>query len=260
MILQFQTEAIQQLKELAKSDRHSILIEGASGCGKSYLAKQFAQYIGVNDCYTIQPTVQSIRDTIDQLYNISDTVVLCIENLDLGVVSASHTLLKFLEEPRSNVYIVVTCRNRYRVPDTILSRSTVVDMSYPTSSDLEDYAQITNDAKYQKLNKLPVWAGVRSLRDVDNVYKLTDEQIAYYDDIKSMLSFKDPVSTIVWNLQHYKDNTDADILFVLNFIMSITKNNGIQRKVIECVNDLNSSRLGSNAVLTKFVFDCKYGA
>ena len=260
MNLRFQQDAIRQLQGLADMDRHSLMIEGAVGCGKSYLAKQFATMLGVSDCYTVNPTVQSIRDAIDQMYNISDKVVLCIENLDNGVVSASHTLLKFLEEPKSNVYIVVTCRNRYKIPDTIVSRSTVVDVAYPTPKDIQDYAELINTITYNKLKNLDVWRAVKSLKDVDSVYKLTSEQLAYYDNIKESLSFKDAVSTTVWNMQHYKDGSETDLLFVMNFIMSVSKNKSIQRKIIECVQDLNSSRLAPHAVLTKFVFDCKYGA
>lgn len=260
MILKFQSDAITQLEELARHDSHSLLIEGASGCGKTYVAKEYTRLIHSSGCYSISPTVQSIRDTIDQMYNVSDKVVLCIENLDSGVISASHTLLKFLEEPRSNVYIVVTCRNRYKVPDTILSRSTVISMAYPTPADIEEYAQLVNQRNYDRLKNSLVWKGVMSLRDVDNLYKLTEEQIMYYDEITQLLSFKESVSNIVWRLQHYKDDSETDILFVMNYILKTTKNKGIQRKVIECVKDLSTSRIAAHAVLTKFVFDCKYGA
>lgn len=259
MNLKFQATAIEQLQNLAESDRHSLLIEGGLGCGKSYLAKQYATMLGVSDCYSVNPTVQAIRDTINQMYNISDKVVLCIENLDLGVLGASYTLLKFLEEPKSNIYVIVTCRNRYKVPDTIISRSTTVSLLYPTYSDIQDYAQVKNAVSYENLHKLDVWKAVRSLRDVDNVYKLTDAQLYYYSELSDILAFKEPVSNIVWKLQHYSDDTETDLEFVLNYLISITKNRSLKKHIMDCARDISSSRIASHAALAKLVFEGKYG-
>ena len=105
MILNCQKEPIQELKQLADSDRHSVLVEGPSGCGKSYLAKQYAAMLGISDFAVINPTVQDIRDSINGSYNLDSPIVLCIENLDCGVPAASYTILKFLEEPLSHVYL-----------------------------------------------------------------------------------------------------------------------------------------------------------
>ena len=112
-----------QLMDLANSRHHSILIEGPQGCGKTYLAKQYAAMLNVSDFEVVKCSVDTIRDAIDETCKIKNDVVICLENLDDGVLSASYTILKFLEEPLPNVYIVVTCRNLKKVPDTIISRS-----------------------------------------------------------------------------------------------------------------------------------------
>lgn len=259
MILKFQTDSMSQLANLAKSNHHSILIEGASGCGKSYLAKEYARMIHAHECYFVKPSVQDIRDAIDHMYSTSDSIVLCIENLDQGVKAASYAMLKFLEEPRDNVYVIITCQNRYHIPDTIVSRSAAISLTFPTESDIVDYAEVKSETTYNRLSKLPVWKGVRSLTDIDTVYSLNESQLSYYDNLPKILTFADTVSNIVWKLQHYEDNTETNVQFVLNYIMSVTKSKSIHNHIIQCVQDLNTSRLSANAVLSKFVFECKYG-
>ena len=102
-----QMNALEELKELAKSDRHSILIEGFEGCGKSYLAHEYRRMLGIHDFCIVKSDMDSIRETIDSTTTTNSKIVLCIENLDCGVVNVSYALLKFLEEPQNNVYIVV---------------------------------------------------------------------------------------------------------------------------------------------------------
>lgn len=259
MILNFQKESIEELTNLAKSDRHSLLIEGPSGCGKSYLAKQYAMMLGVSDFASVNPTVPAIRETIDASYNLTSPVVFCIENLDAGVAGASYTLLKFLEEPSKNVYLVVTCRNRYKVPDTIISRSACISMSAPIESDIKDYAEIKDAARYNLMKSYDVWKAVRTLKDVDNVLHFNQTQIDYFSEIKEACTFKDSVANLSWKLGHYNDNSETDIPFVINYIIQVCNSSRIQKHGISCIKDLTSARIASHAVLAKFIFECKYG-
>ena len=259
MKLEFQTSAINELKQLAENDCHSILIEGSIGCGKSYLAKMYGQLKHIEDFASVPPTVQGIRDALEASYNLASPVVFCIENLDLGVPGASFTLLKFLEEPVDNVYIVVTCRNRFHVPDTIISRSICVTVSSLLDKHVTAYAQIRDNVKFNNLHTKAVWRGVKTLNDVEDVFRMTSAQIAYYDELSTTLNFKDTVSSLMWQLGHYPDNTETNIQFVFNYIIAIAPTARIQRYAIQCVKDLIQSRIASHAVIAKFIFECKYG-
>lgn len=259
MNLKFQSSAINELSLLAKSDRHSVLIEGPVGCGKSYLAKYYGTLLGVVDFASVPATVQGIRDALDASYNLTSPIVFCIENLDTGVPSASYTLLKFLEEPSQNVYIVVTCRNRFNVPDTIISRSTCVTVAYPTDADVVEFAKETDIAKYTQLSNHVVWSGVKALNDVDTVYRMTPTQLSYFQNLPTILQFKDTVASIVWQLGHFEDNSETNLQFIFNFIVATSQSDRVKHHAIECVRDLLKSRLASHAVLAKFVFECKYG-
>jgi hypothetical protein len=167
--------------------------------------------------------------------------------------------LKFLEEPTSNVYIVVTCRNRYQIPDTIISRSTCVSVGQPTKSDVDTYAEQYDPKKYKNLKSVSVWDGVRSLLDVDYVFNMKPDHINYYKTLKSELKFSNSVTSLSWKLSHYPDNTETNIIFVLNYLMSVMKNVRIRKYIIECLRELSTSRIASHAILAKFLLNCKYG-
>ena len=259
MELSFQESAIAELNNLASSDRHSVLIEGPSGCGKTYLSRMYGKLLKVSDFLIIQPNVQSIRDALDASINLNHPTLFCIENLDSGVLAVSYALLKFLEEPTSKVYIIVTCKSRFNIPETIISRSVCVSINTPILSDVNSYAESQDPVKYNQLKTLSVWKGVRSLLDVDYVFKLKPEQIGYYKDAKSMLNLRDSISSCVWKLSHYPDGSEADARFVLNYLFGITRQERLKQHIISCLNDLSTSRFSQHAILSKFLFDYKYG-
>lgn len=259
MDLTFQKNSIDELRQLADADRHSVLIEGYIGCGKSYLARQYAKMLGIRDVMFVQPTVQNIRDVLSASYGITHPVLFCIENLDVGVLSASYALLTFLEEPSQNVYIVVTCRNRFQIPETIISRSTCVSVAQPTLSDIQSYAESKDHSKYISIKSSPVWNGVHALTDVDYVYKMKPEHVDYFRRLKSDFKMTDSISNLSWKLGHYPDNTETNLVFVLNYLIHVIKNKRIQKYAIQCIRELSTSRIATHAVLSKFLFDCKYG-
>lgn len=252
-----QQSAINSLNKLASSSRHSVLIEGIEGTGKTYLAKNYSEMLNVSDFVSIAPTVSAIRDTLDQVSVLNTPVVICIENLDIGVSGSSYTLLKFLEEPTDNVYMIVTCRNVYQIPDTILSRSTTVSISPPTASDLKLYATNKYPSQYLNVADTITWKCVKSFADIDVIMKLSLDQLNYLETL-TLSQFNDSVSNIVWKLGHFPDNSETPIKFVITRILQSTNNSHIQRCGIDCLNDLASNRIAQHAVLSKFCMDVKY--
>ena len=114
----------------------------------------------------------------------NNKVVICVENLDCGVVSASYTLLKFLEEPLPNVYIVITCRNVKHVPDTIISRSAVVNTCPPVDIDISSYSLSKNPARFKELQNTLIWRCVRTFKDAETVLNMTSSQLSYFQNLK----------------------------------------------------------------------------
>ena len=253
-----QKEALKELQELAFARRQSIMIVGPSGSGKSYLCQQFANIVNVDDFYSVDPKVKDIRDALDSCLNITNPVVLEVRNLDTGVPAASYTLLKSLEEPLSNLYILITCRNIQQVPDTIISRSAIVTVNPPTINDIDEYGKLKDTLKFNNVSSRLVWQCVRSFSDADAVLGMTPDEIQYYESLSEVCKFKDSISNIIWKLGHYDSNKECNVELAIRSIMELMKKPFITKCGIDCIRDLNKGRIAPHAVLAKFAFNAKF--
>ena len=258
MIANSQKEAIEELQRLASANRQSLMIVGPSGCGKSYLAQQYANMLNIDDFATIVPKVTDIREALDSCQTITNPVLLQIENLDLGVAAASYTLLKSLEEPLPHVYIVITCRSADNVPDTIISRSAVVNVSPPTNNDIDVYGKQKDTLKFNNVASRLVWQCVRSFSDADEVLQMSVDEIQYYESLAEICKFNDSVSNIVWKISHYDSNKECNLELAIRSIVELMHKPFITKCGIECIRDLNKGRIAQHAVLSKFVFNAKF--
>lgn len=258
MIFDCQIEPLDNLSKLALFDRHSVLIAGQSGTGKTFLSRQYANLLSINDFVLVQPKVADIREALDTSMQLQSPIVLSIENLDLGVAAAAYTLLKSFEDPAPNVYIVITCRNLKQVPDTIISRAAVVNTNIPREADLHNYTKSKDEAKFALLSDRLVYRCAKSFSDIDKVLAMTSDQVNYYESLVEMCTFKDSISNLVWTISHYKDNQPCDIELAIRAIMELMHNNFITKCGIECLRELSSNRIAQHAVLAKFLFNAKY--
>ena len=258
MIADSQKDVLQELTKLASSNRQSILIAGPSGCGKSYVVQKYANMLGIDDYYAVDPKVADIREALDSCLSINNKVLLEIRNLDTGVPAASYTLLKSREEPLSHVYIAVTCRNIDHVPDTIVSRSAVVNLGPPTMKDIDAYGREKDALKFNNVSSRLVWQCVRSFSDADDVLGMTVDEIAYYESLSELCKFNDTVSNLVWKLGHYDSNKECNVELAIRSVVELMKKPFITMCGIDCIRDLNRGRIAQHAVLAKFIFNAKF--
>lgn len=253
-----QKEPLHELNRLSDAKRQSVIIEGPSGVGKTYLSQRYADMLKIDDFVSVNPKVADIREALDSSIGLSTPVMLEIENLDLGVSGAAYTLLKTLEEPTPNVYIVITCRNLANIPDTIISRSAVVNVSPPTLNDIDKFGEQLDRVKFTNVASRLVWQCVRSFSDAELVLNMTNDQIDYYESLSEVCKFKDNVSNIIWKISHYDSNQECVVELAIRSIMELMHNESITRYGIECIRELSRSRISKQATLAKFVFDSKY--
>lgn len=251
-----QEKTIESLKSYASDKKHSILISGCEGCGKTTLAKLYASFIDVSDVAVIQPKVSDIKNAFEDIASLRNDIVLVIENLDYGVPACSYALLKSMEEPLENVYIVVTCTDIQKVPDTIKSRSMVIDVMPPVECDLSLYAL----DKYQlKLSKIKIRECLKSFSDVDYIHSIDDEKISYISKWANLKIFDQPVSSASWKLGHFDDGSEAPSKMIVRFIMSRNMDDKhILESCIRCLDNLNSNRIAPYLSLSRLAFDLKY--
>lgn len=253
-----QQEALSRLHIYADCRRQAILICGPSGAGKTYLAKQYSYMLNIPDFQIIDAKVGTVREAIESSYALSNDMVLCIENLDVGVDGASYALLKFLEEPKLNTYLVVTCRNIRQIPDTIVSRCVTIDVPRMTADDLLLYASSSNPTVLPTLQAdNTLWKCVRAPSDIDALSQLSSEQLKYFPSVCGFIDTKNSVSTIVWRFQKFPDNTSTPIRIVIRYLMY--SNSTWVQPCINCLNAIASGRLGTHAALSRLAFELKYG-
>ena len=253
-----QIQPLEELKTLANSNRQSVLISGPAGSGKSFLAQQYANMLNIDDYSQVDPKVGDIRGALDGCISISNRVLLEIKNLDLGVPAASYTLLKSLEEPLSHVYIVITCRNPDNVPDTIISRSAVVNLGPPTIDDIYQYGMDKDASKCKMLSTRLVWKCARSFSDVDSILGMTPDEIGYYESLSELCKFNDTVSNLVWKLGHYDSNKECNLELAVRSVVELMNQPFITKCGIDCIRDLNKGRIAQHATLAKFIFNAKF--
>lgn len=257
MNFQCQEHSLKNLAQVCQADRHSIVISGCGGCGKTQLVKEWAKMLKINDVAVVNPSVNELRDVIDTLLDNHAPTVMCIENLDEGVVQAAYPLLKFLEECPEYLYVAVTCTNIRNIPDTILSRCILIDVAMPTKQDLEQYATSVNFENFHLIADKKIWKCAKSFLDVKTLLNLDSNKLAYFESLSNIIEFKDTVSNLSWKLQHYPDNSEAPITIVIRYLMQILKPNQM-KPCLDCLDDLQTARMSTNAIISKLIFELKY--
>lgn len=254
-----QQQPLAELQNCAQHNRHSILLEGPQGVGKTFLAIKFAkEMIKIPDYILVEPKVDAVREAITTGLNLQVPIVIIIENLDLGVKGASYALLKFLEEPKDNVYIMVTCRNIRNVPDTIISRSVCITCPPLIAADIELYSKELNPEQYDYLRHQLIWKCATSLHDAKRILELTYDQLKYFENLKSMFKFDKAIYDMSWKLQRYDDGTPTPVDLVINYIVNMCGDKTVKTAGLNCLKDLSLKRISENAVICRFLFECKY--
>ena len=258
MKLTCQNIAYSDLQVLAQNHRHSIIVAGISGSGKTHLAHRYARFLGISDFYIINPAVNDLRTFIEECQTKANNIVVCIENLDSGVVSASYTLLKLIEECPEHIYVVITCNNLQGIPETIHSRCAIVNILPPTRADLDAYAKSKDLTAFNYLSGYPIWRCIRTFSEVEEVLKYTPEHLQYFDKLPEVLRSNDSVSSISWKFTHFADKAEIPVALVVRYISQLVSDTYHQRACIDCLNDLADNKISKNAIISKLVFELKY--
>ncbi len=164
------TRAKQTLTAAIQGGRlcHAYLIEGEDGIGKTAFALHFASAVLCTGkdkpcgdcpaCYKaerlIHPDlhlylsdnkknsfhVKAVRDIKESVYtrpNDGDYKVYILCRAENMTAEAQNALLKMLEEPPEDTVFFLTCRNRMKIPTTVLSRCVPIVLSTVTDEECQ---------------------------------------------------------------------------------------------------------------------------
>lgn len=184
---------------------HAYIYEGNNGCGIKEAAIYFSCKLLCDDggclkcdkCHsiiknshinviTVVPDNNMIKkEQITELiedFNMSSLIggarIGIIEDADKMNTSASNALLKFLEEPIQDRYIVLLTNNKKKLLDTIVSRCQVIKFNNIIIDEIvEEYKIIDDD-----IDKLYILANITS--DIDSAKELNND--SNFNDIYNL--------------------------------------------------------------------------
>lgn len=179
--------------------------------------------------------VDVIRDLISSFSNTSFSEkyeVYVIKDAEKLNLPASNTLLKFLEEPSSNVVAILVCKNRYNLLDTIVSRCQVFSLknSMPFSISDDDFNVLKNIFGKDKgflvyndiLKSLPDKASFNNL--LINSERYFFDVIRGKIDVDEDLSYsRDGLYKIIVLIEKYIKNNSYNVGYKLTFDNFLTE-------------------------------------
>lgn len=167
------------VKRLLSQRSHAILLSGAEGSGKQYLAEYLAKQL-LDDAqvpksphyYVIQPNekgvipieeVRRIREitSLKEVGHRATSRVVCLIDVHTMVDAAHHALLKLLEEPPLGTVLIMTTSAPEQLPKTVRSRVSI--------------AGVLPVAKYQLAQQFP-----SSIKDAERAYYLSGGNVGLY--------------------------------------------------------------------------------
>lgn len=115
----------------------SLLLLGAFGCGKHTYATLLAKQVNlpikdISSCLNL--------DTINSMYLSPQPIIYLIDN-EAITIKEEGMLLKILEEPTENIFIVILAESKNYVLDTILNRCQIWEFSPYSEEELKVFSQ-----------------------------------------------------------------------------------------------------------------------
>ena len=115
----------------------SVLLLGPQGCGKHTLLKIISNKLNLQ-CFDITDVVSF--DYINELYQRSIPAIYYID-MDQFTEKKQNIILKFLEEPLNNSYIILLSNDKSLLLETIVNRCIVYEFEEYTSTELEQFIE-----------------------------------------------------------------------------------------------------------------------
>lgn len=202
---------------------HALLLTGIQGLGKVAFANQLAKVllctankaIACGQCrycelfaaethpdfYRIRPVesgkkikIDQIRDLILQLNQTAqqnNNKVAIVESAESMHHAAANALLKTLEEPSKNTFIILVTDNLFLLPATIRSRCQIIKFNVPASYAALNWLKQFLTADMELLLNFAEGAPLKALAYAKE--EIVNNRIALLTDLEDLLKGKDPL-------------------------------------------------------------------
>lgn len=215
---------------------HSIILTGQCGSGRHTITKYISDKFELD--YTLIDNYKDIKDTIQNSYDDPKLKLFVLDSSKL-TIQAQNSILKFIEEPLQNMYIIIINDYYSVLLDTIKGRCYELAMDLYSNEDLNNF---TNDEYILAIFRTPgkiLYANkydIKSYIDLSNniLDRINKSSIPNVFTICNKISFKQEEQLI-------------NINYFVEIFMSVAKNKFITSKDARFLNVyLISSKLYNN--------------
>lgn len=120
---------------------HAIILNGEHGCGKHMLINYIANKFNLNH---IDITDMIDKDMLFEIYTMVNKCIYII-NADVLTLKSQNTVLKFVEEPPVNAFIIFTTEHKNTIISTILNRCQLWSFEPYSKQILQTFIKNTNN-------------------------------------------------------------------------------------------------------------------
>lgn len=239
-----------------RSTPRFIIITGDKGSGRLTLSKHIAKNINATPVI-IDDKIDSVRETIQNAYNVSNTMCYIFRNADRMSMQAQNALLKVVEEPPNNAYFIITLLSPDNTLETIRSRGTLLQIEPYTKEELRNFTTNENMLMYlNNIGEIKEWKE----KDFDNVVDFCKDVVEGLPEVTDGNALK-----IIQRLKFKEDDEGIDPLvfvrIVYNMILSRTKNITETLKLMydtnECCTQLNKQSIRKDSAMDVWLLEVK---
>ena len=192
-----------------------IMLCGAKGQGKKTFVEWLLGEMKYRSSREDALKIENIRHIKESSIALSEKTAYLLFDADNMTIQAQNALLKFVEEPPRNAYIIVTAQHEKNLLSTISSRASVHHLARYTATEL---AKFTDDKELLSMCENP---GQIRLMSGDK----KREVLALANKIKSSLSRIAPAN--VFNILKHIEKEDYELL--LNSLLYLYSQQLIQQ-------------------------------
>lgn len=127
-----------EIQKLSLNDfPHSVLIVGPQGSGKSLLIEFIAEHLGLQTEFLSDVSF----DSLTEIYLRTEPIIYVLDNMNIKI---QNQILKFLEEPPRNSFIIITARRLGQYLTTIENRCRIWQLDIYENNILNEFNESGN--------------------------------------------------------------------------------------------------------------------
>lgn len=191
------------------------IICGPEGSGKHTLCKFISEQMN-EEMFIFDNSMSSIDIFMDTAYNQTRPVIYLLQDMDLANIKVKNAILKITEEPVKYSTIILLCINKMSLPETLLSRAHVFEISPYSKEELKEYICSSNKECLDIDTTLSV---CNYIGDVDKALKINVKGLIEYSNSIIHNMSKATIASalkIVNKLNISEEDDKYDIILFLN--------------------------------------------